>query len=78
MNKSSNYPDWVCEWNVMDMYDELVSSEITNCGHDVSSDVLSELGYKDFFGAKCHHCLHYDGDISDKEYEKLCEKEKVI
>jgi len=71
----SNYPEGISDWGFLDGPPELIDERDTQCGHNVEAAILDEMGYKDHFNAKCHHCKHFDGDITDDQFEKLCEME---
>ena len=55
---------------------ELVQGDVTSCGHPVAAAILDGLGYEDYSQAICHHCAHYNGDITDDKFEKLCKIEE--
>ncbi len=65
-----------------DMYDSYldshISAEDTECGHDVSCEILDELGYVDHLQGKCHHCHYQNGDISKEFYYDLCNIEEKV
>ena len=62
-----------------DLYEEsdLVDGSFTSCGHSVKMSILEKLGFEDPYLATCHHCLYYEGDISDDKFKSLCEIEGV-